>query len=342
MRERLPSHWLWIFAAAVICLAAEVTYAQVRFPGDSPRRLVPGVVASYSPARTFTFSGHRHGSYWGSYRPSRHFSYGYHRSIYGGPVYGGVYFNGYDYGGYRYPRKFYGAGNCSGCGFYGSACVCRGPIYYPPVVVDPSKLYGPQALLRFYGVGNTSNAQPAQTRAPILPPAPRVAARPANAGARARAWRFVDYGDRHFKAGRYREALSRYKKAIASVGEIDAAHFRSGFAYLALGNFERSAQAMRRGLKLNPDWPESQFVVEDLFDDAAQRAVLRSLSAQLKKLPNDANARLLAGIMFHFDGQPAMAANQFRRAVDVAGDDAVAGLFLPKPQEDEPLLPAGE
>jgi len=345
MYLRLKLMRWWVVLAAAYFLSGDLAQAQVRFPGDSPRRFVPRSSPSFQSSRAFsTFSSHRFGR---TYRGFSGYGVGpFYGSRYSGPVYAGPRYDyyGYNYGGYGYPSRYHASDYCEVCGGYGWGCRCRRPIYYPPVVVDPNTLYGPQALLRFYGIGNRSNhSQQPQASQKLLPAAPRVAARPANAGTRARAWRFIDYGDRHLKAGRYREALTRYHKATRTFAELDAAHFRAGFAYLALDNFHRAAQAMQRGLQLNPDWPESQFVVEDLFDDAAQRAVLNALAAHLQELPNDANARLLAGVMLHFDGEPDRAAKQFSRVMELAGEDSVARLFLPKPPaEDQPLLPPAE
>ncbi|MEN1681961.1 MAG: tetratricopeptide repeat protein, partial [Planctomycetota bacterium] len=158
---------------------------------------------------------------------------------------------------------------------------------------------------------------------------PRAAARPAADGARARAWKFIDHGDRHFRAGRYREALSRYRRAVDSSGDVADARFREGFAYLSLGSVERAALSIRRGLDRDPAWPDSAFVLDDLYpDEAARDAAYKVLADRLKDRPNDADARFLAGVLLHFDGRPNEAERQFRRVIKLAGDDAASRLFL--------------
>lgn len=166
--------------------------------------------------------------------------------------------------------------------------------------------------------------------------AKREPVRPPGAGARARSWRFIDIGDRHFKAARYRDALTRYRKAISTDEDLAAARFREAFAYLGLGNLNRAATSIRRGLQLDPDWPDSEFVLEDLFtNDAERKLAFQKVSERLDLLPNDSEARLLAGVMLHFDGDPDAAEKQFRRAIEIAGVDAAASRFLPDETEAE-------
>ncbi|MEM9186598.1 MAG: tetratricopeptide repeat protein, partial [Planctomycetota bacterium] len=205
------------------------------------------------------------------------------------------------------------------------------------------------ALIRFLGAEAAFTKpvpRPRNAAPPAQPPAPAgIAAAPQPAGppavvpggARARAWKFIDHGDRHFKAGRYRDALSRYKKATASAPDLAAARFREGFAYLGLGAVDRAALSIRRGLARDPAWPQSDFVLDDLFvDNDSRQAVQRAVAAELRDSPNNSEARLLAGVLLHFDGQPRAAEKQFRRVIAIAGQDAAAALFLPPPVDPPP------
>ncbi|MEM8864266.1 MAG: tetratricopeptide repeat protein [Planctomycetota bacterium] len=323
--------------ATVLALGASEAEAQTRFVGDSPTRIA-------FTGGNFRTVGARF-SRFGGFRPYRSFTY---RS--GVFVRSPFVYRPYSFG-CGYPYYGYGGGFCNGCGAFGSFCRCGGPVFLPPVVLDPSTLYGPRALLRFagaeddFGLGQPrprgAQAAPAANvpAAGMVPPKPRrVAALPVGAGARGRAWKFIDHGDRHFKAGRYREALSRYKKAITSSPELAAARFREGFAHLGLGNLDRAALSIRRGLQRDAEWPDSDFVLEDLFADELERQqAFRSVALQLQDLPNDSEARLLAGVLLHFDGDPMGAEKQFRRVQRITGGDPAAELFLPNADDaDEP------
>ena len=210
------------------------------------------------------------------------------------------------------------------------------PILFPAAVVDNSGWYGTGALLRStpqapqaianapanIGVGSTSQ-QP-------LAPAPRLGPPPSNRNALSRAWRFIDYGDRQFHKGEYREALIRYRKAIAAADDLAEARFRQGLAELGRGRFARAADALRQGLARDPAWPNSEFKLADLFLDPAEKdRVFESLAQEWKRLPNDANVIFLIGVMLHFDGNPAEARALFRRVDELTGGDPAAKAFLP-------------
>ncbi|MEM6798457.1 MAG: hypothetical protein AAF589_02995 [Planctomycetota bacterium] len=352
-------------AGLVLVMVATQAHGQTRFVGDSPTRPQLGRApigtsaasssgVSGSVAATRSVVGYR--------------GFGYRGFRYGALGYGGIGYRGIGYGGLSYgaigytpyvyrPDYYYTPGLCRGCGFVLSGCRCGGPVYgvyVPPLYLDNSDLFGPRALLRFYGLEGAfappnrqagrppaprNPAPPANPPAGLLPAGPRVAAKPAGGGPRARAWRFIDHGDRHFKAGRFREALSRYKKAASSDANLAAAKFRAAFAYLGLENVDLAALSIRRGLAIDPNWPEADFVLEDLLDDAAQQAALKTVAKRLQLFPNNSEARLVAGVLLQFDGQPDGAAKQFRRAIAIAGEDPAAALFLaePEPAAEQPV-----
>lgn len=326
--------------------------AQTRFPGDSPTRGVPigtpgaGSRSGSGSVPTFTIPQRGFGR---SIGVGIGVTYGYPFGGFGYNRYYGRHFYGptYGYG----PYGYYGL--CPFCGGRYGYCGCRGPIYYPPVVVDSRGSYGPGGVLNFYGIDPPTPTAPqvadnrpfvppqrnnAQTPEALRPANPQAAAKPVAPqvidGGRARAWRYIDLGDRDMKRGDYRAALSLYKKAIRSDSDLAAPQFRLMFAYLGLGNLDRAAEALRAGLRLDPAWPHSDFVLDDLFPgNEKHRPALVAITKQLDQFPNDAQARLLAGVVLHFDAQPRAAEQQFRRAIKLAGDDSAARLFLPPPRE---------
>lgn len=293
-------------AGALCFAAAEAVSAQrTRFPGDSPTRpeamggRVLGTPSGRRPdVPTFTIPQ-------GGFRTW--------------PPVGGCYPWGY---GRYYP--YYG-------GWYGRT------LWLPPVYVNAGTWFGPSAATPLQVQPHVAAA--ARRRAAIdpvdrLPDAPEVEEGP-TASELKRAWRYIDYGDRHLREGRPREAYSRYRKAIDAAPQLADAHLRRGLAELAMGNIGRSATALREGLRLNPDWPHADFQIKDLIEPRTLDEAVRALAERLDKLPNDADARLLAGVVLHFNGEADAAREHFQRVVKVTGGSEAARAFLPVQPEAE-------
>lgn len=250
---------------------------------------------------------------------------------------GGGYYYGWFPGRYAfYDDYYYFDGNyvCPYCGSRWCSGRCRyyGPIYYPPIAGDAGAIFGPRAVRDFLGVDNNDaggggNLNPiiqAAAQAPIAPP------KLSNPTARARAWKFVEYGDRQFKRGDYRQAAERYRKAQTQAPDVADVYFRIGFAEMGAGKYVEAVSAIRDGLALKPDWPNSGFVLEELYPTAeSKREVFRQLHAYLEKNPNDADAQYLLAVLQHFDGQSEAAEVRFRRVVELTGVDTHARAFLP-------------
>lgn len=261
------------------------------------------------------------------------------------------YYGGWSYGHYPRGRYYYrDSYYCSYCGsaFCDGGCHWgHGPLYLPPIVVDSGQRYGPRAAQRFLGVGgNNSSGAASQGSATRRSNAPAAAAREtprvSNPTARAQAWKFVEYGDRQFKKGDYRDALDRYRKAARQASEIADIHFRQAFALVGVTRYAEATEAVKRGLDLRPDWPNSGFVLEELYPSAqAKRDIFRQLHTQVDTSPNDAEARYMLAVMQHFDGQDAAAEVNFRQVIQLLGTAWHATAFLPsepvanaEPQQD--------
>jgi tetratricopeptide (TPR) repeat protein len=265
---------------------------------------------------------------------------------------GGYYYYGWSPGGYSYYDDYYYDGYyndgyfCPYCGsrWCRGACRYRGPIYYPPVTANPRSLYGPGAVRQFLGVdggGNNNDAAGGAQRV-ARAQAPDVPAQLSNPTTRARAWKFVEYGDRHFKKGDYRRAAERYRKAESQASEIPEVYFRQGFAELGAGNYPDAVLAMQQGLARKPDWPSSGFVLEELYPSPeAKRGVFRQLHTHLADHPNDADALFLLSVLQHFDGQTEAAEVGFRRVVELTGIGNHARAFLPAAPEAEDAVELG-
>lgn len=255
---------------------------------------------------------------------------------------------GYSYWGYYssgpgfsyYPGGYYYNDFCPYCGSpwcYGN-CWYRGPVYLPPIAGDASALYGNRAAQRFLGVGG-GNQQPAGGgnagalggQGPLLPEAQQQAApRVSNPTARAQAWKFVEYGDRQFQKGNYRQAFDRYEKAGRQAADVADIHFRKAFALTGQGKYVEATEAIKRGLQLKPSWPQSGFVLEELYPTAeAKREVFRQLTLHVNDHPRDAEALYMLAVLQHFDGQEAAAEVKFRSVIDLLGQAEHAEAFLP-------------
>lgn len=143
----------------------------------------------------------------------------------------------------------------------------------------------------------------------------------------------IDYGDRHLREGRLRDAHTRYRRAASAAPELADVRFRQALVELALGNVEDAADALREGLRRDPAWPDSGFDLTAVYSEQSQQQVLGLLTKRLADFPNDADALLLSGVVHHFRGDDNSAQRQFDRAVRVSGGASVARLFLAEQPE---------
>ena len=158
-------------------------------------------------------------------RPNRdrgdgHGHQGHHRNNQGGGVW--LLWPGYSWG-------------CNGYGY---------PILGP---VTPGFPYYPQPG---FGMALPA-AAPACTAPRIAKPAddPKPKFRVTNADQKAKAGRFIAFGDTNFGKQSYLSASERYKTAAQMAPDLAEAYLRQGFALVAMGQYESAAKAFRRGLQ---------------------------------------------------------------------------------------------
>jgi tetratricopeptide (TPR) repeat protein len=137
------------------------------------------------------------------------------------------------------------------------------------------------------------------------------------------AWKFIGYGDALFAKQKYAEANERYRSAARSAPQLGAAWFREGFALAAVGRCDLAAAAVKRGLKLDPGWPKSDFVLDQLFgpDKMAKNALLDALAGAVMAKPTDPNRLFVLAVCLHFDGQTDRAAMLLDRAEPFVGNN---------------------
>lgn len=244
--------------------------------------------------------GGDHGHHYRSYR------YGYCSGGYGGPYSYDAYYGYSDPYYYAWPPFYYA--------------------YPPPVWLPAENLYGPQAMQRFMGGSSTVDVIVSPIREDWNADAaePWKPDRASNARANALAWRFIGFGDARFAEQKYVDANGRYRKAVSVAPQLADARFRQGFALTAIGRYEQAVAAIKRGLKINPNWARSGFDIKDLYgdDELAKDAYLDALATAAEDNPNDANLLFLLGVNLHFDKQFERAKVFFERAAELAGDDA--------------------
>jgi tetratricopeptide (TPR) repeat protein len=162
-------------------------------------------------------------------------------------------------------------------------------------------------------------APAAGNQAPAVPPPPQPQVgdrRATNAESTALGQKFIGYGDLWFAKGKYFEASARYRDAAQSAPQLADAYFREGFALTAMGRYAAAVKAIRRGLAIDPRWPDSPFTLDELYGPNAvgKAAHFAALTGAVRENPRDADVAFLLGVYLYFNGQRDLAANAFDRA----------------------------
>jgi Tfp pilus assembly protein PilF len=211
------------------------------------------------------------------------------------------------------------------------------PIILPPLYLPAETMYGPGVMQRFMGV-NVPYNQPRVTivtNRPVRDEAPPEKAKPriSNEAARARADKFVQFGDAQFVNQRYHSAVERYKSAVQAAPDLPEPLFRQSFALVAMGKYDTAARLLRRGLLLHPELDPPRFVLDEMYQGnrAAKVAHLEALAQAIEAAPQTADLLLVLGMMLHFDGQPERAQPLFVRCAQLDGnEDGALDVLLPK------------
>jgi tetratricopeptide (TPR) repeat protein len=156
---------------------------------------------------------------------------------------------------------------------------------------------------------------------------------------KAKAGRFLAFGDTNFASQKYLAALERYKTAAQMAPDMGEPYFRQGHAQVALGQFANAIKAFRRGLRLEGDWAASPFRLDQLYrgDKATKTRHLENLATTVEANPFSADLMALLGLELYFDGQQDRAMPFLERASQLGGnEDRLLDDFLPRP------APAGE
>jgi Tfp pilus assembly protein PilF len=299
MKAYARGRWLGVLAVAALLTLPRPAPAQI---GNNPNPIDRAGARGYSAELFRRIDGaggpgaaHPHGQH--RHHPHRH--------------HGGHPWTAYPwvdpYWGYPYPAYPYPY-------YLGINGGVFGPYVAPPLYLPAEALYGPQAIRRFMGVDPLVVPQPAP-QVVVVPQAGGAgagrdpAARPSNAEARGRAWRFIEFGDAQFAQQNFHGALQRYKSASEAAMDVADAWLRQAIAQAAMGRTSQAAAALRRALALNPRLGDLEFRLDDLYRDnqVAKAAHLDRAAQAAADRPDDADALLVFGLLLYFDGQAAHA-----------------------------------
>lgn len=212
------------------------------------------------------------------------------------------------------------------------------PIYPGPIVLPAEAIYGPESFRRFMGA--VPNAAPPVANVIVVPnrnedDEPDME-RSTNAKAFALGRKFINYGDSQFVEQQYGQAYMRYKKSAQAAPQLAQAYLRQGWSLVASGRYELAIAAFKRGFELDPNWPKSQFRIDELYgpNRMAKTAHIDALAAAAADEPNNPDLLFLVGVFLYFDGQPHRAKPFFERMTQLPGGAGVPpGPFLESVEE---------
>lgn len=254
--------------------------------------------------------------------------FGHHHHHHGGG--GGLFFPGV------YPYYWYGAPYFASSWYGFPRLPTPIAVWYGPPAPIPLNVPVPQVVPRL------AKAEPVQ---PALRPgvggfgvlagddakgAKAKKTRVSNPESLARARQFIAFGDEQFHGQEYSEAYQRYKKAAIAAPDLADSHFRQGLALFAMGRYAPAAKALRHGLALKPDWPQSHFGLDDLYGDnrLAKVTHLEQLATAATERPDNSDLMFLLGVGLYFDGQRDRARLFFERAQELGIERELTGRFL--------------
>lgn len=157
-------------------------------------------------------------------------------------------------------------------------------------------------------------AAPLPSSAPGAAPSPRPATTPT-------ASQFLRRAIEAFRAADYQRALLELTHVHAEVPDHGPANLLRGQCYLALGDYEAAAAALRLACRKMPTdtWGLVVETSPDLYRDSNELAAhLRALEAFVEQHPDDESARFLLGFEYLHLGFAAEAVHELEHAIAVA------------------------
>lgn len=216
------------------------------------------------------------------------------------------------------------------------------PVYYAPVIYDPSPtiIYQQPVIYQSAPAADVSaEAAPAQAgEGSIAVPQRPVPAdgRSADNGVGGRtAVGYLDLGDSAWREGRYSDAVFFYAKAVEFAPDEGVYHLILADALFATGDYHYAAFSLRKALELEPGLLDSTLDKHSLYPNPADfDRQLTVLEQYVADHPIDDDARLLLAANYFFAKRPAQCADLFQSPFAVVlNETAVAKLLSSKAQE---------
>jgi tetratricopeptide (TPR) repeat protein len=207
----------------------------------------------------------------------------------------------------------------------GGYAVPIAPAYSVPFFYDPQVMAVP-------GIANPPAPAPAANNQ--NPAEPRGKPRATNAEQKAKAGKFLVFGDSNFANQKYGPAVERYKLAAQVAPDLAETYLRQGHALVALGQYESAVKAFKRGLRIRADWTDSPFRLDQLYgpDQIAKTSHIETLAKAAEGNPLDPTLLWALGMQLYFDGQRDRAGVFFARVAQLgANDERLLNDMLPKP-----------
>jgi hypothetical protein len=137
-------------------------------------------------------------------------------------------------------------------------------------------------------------------------------------------------GDQELQRQKWAAAYMHYKRACTTAEDRPDPQFKMGYCLAAMGRFESAVVYFRRGLALDPSYPNigpSLLTVYGLDNELAKSAVMERIVNWAKEDIRDSNRLFLTGLFLHFD-RDTRAREVFETAYRLAGKGEHLEAFL--------------
>ena len=151
---------------------------------------------------------------------------------------------------------------------------------------------------------------------------------------------FIKEGDRYFGYGDYQEAARVFGKAAKQFPEEAIPRLARGHSLFAMRRYARASRSLQDGIRLQPQWSESNTNLRKFFRDPEEFDVtVRDLARRVRRRPNDQDLLFMLAYSRHFSGRREQARELFDRLLAMAPEHEAARTFV-EPQigeEDDPV-----
>jgi tetratricopeptide (TPR) repeat protein len=260
--------------------------------------------------RDWSRRDHDHGWGWGGRRGGVHFGFGFYSASLWQPSY--------------YPAYY--------------------PVYTPPVIVESPTYVESPSYVESPGYVESPTyvapeAAPQDYSAPqsdygydaaAVAPAEAVGTQASSPAPTNQLEQMINDGTQAFRGGDYTRAAQLFGQAAAADGRNADARLAYGMAQFALGDYRQAAAAIRDGIGIAPELVNTTLDLRDNYSsDQEFDKNFERLAQQVENNPNDADALLVLGFVYHFVGDRQDSRAVFEQIRTQGGSDArLANIFL--------------